>query len=251
MDTNYEAQEGGTVMQSEPQSGIGAQMVGVFTSPSSAFEEYVKKPNWWLPLIIVIIGTMVFSVLSQPYQARLQYDIVKTSKTIPPQALEKMRSSMENPSYVGTIIGGAIVSTVIGVIIALIAWGIGSFIFGGQSGFLAVWGVTLMGSFITVLDNLIKVPLMMAKDTALVSIGPAALFPDKGPTSILFLFMMFLDVFVIWSMIVTGIGYAKAMKISNGSGITASVIATLVFIFAMMGLQLIGMKFAGIETTWF
>lgn len=251
MESNLDAQNNEAGVSAEPKMGIGGQMIGVFTSPASAFEEYVKKPNWWLPLIIVIIGTIVFSVLSQPYQAQLQYDMMKNSNTLPAQALEQMKNSIDNPNYVGTIIGAAFMSVLPGILVALLAWGIGSFIFGGQAKFLTLWGVTLMGGLITTLDNLLKIPLMMAKDTALVSIGPAALFPDKGPTAILFLVLLILDVFVIWSMIVTGMGYSKALKISNGSGIATSVIATLILIIVGTGLQIIGMKFAGVETTWF
>ncbi|MEZ5359176.1 MAG: YIP1 family protein [Candidatus Zixiibacteriota bacterium] len=251
MDTNYSAQNGEIGVDMEPKSGIGSQIIGVFTSPVKAFEEYVKKPNWWLPLMLVIIGTIVFSVLAVKYNSQLQYDIMKTSKSLPAQVLEQMRQGIDNPNYVGTVIGGVVMGLIPGLIAALLAWGVGTFIFGGQARFLSMWGVVMMGALITTLGNFLKIPLMIAKNTALVSIGPAALFPDKGPTSIFFLFLLFLDVFAIWVIIVTGIGYAKALKISNGGGITTSVIVTMILVFAFIGLQLIGMKFAGVETTWF
>ncbi len=250
MDTNMNSGNEAVIESTEPKMSIWGQIVGVFTSPSNAFEDYVKKPNIVIPLLIVIVGVVIYSLVSVPYSSQLQYDIMKTSTVLPQQALEQMRNDAANPNYVVSGIAGAVFGVLPGLVAALLAWGVGSFIFGGKSKFSTVWGVAIMGGLIGTVGNLVKLPLMMAKNSALVSIGPAALMPEGSPTSFLFLVLLFLDVFIIWGIYVTGLGYAKAMKISNSGGIWTSVIIAFLFIFLFAGLQTIGMKFAGVETTW-
>lgn len=138
------------------------------------------------------------------------------------------------------------------LIVALISWGIGTFIFGGSSKFKTIWGVTILASLIPGICNLIvRLPMIMAKGDMYVSIGLAALFPDMDFRAIFYTVLFYLDAFAIWCMIVTGIGYAKALNISTGKGIATSVIVTLIMTTAFIGMSVLGMSFAGVEITWF
>ena len=251
MDAQMNSGNGAVLEPGGSQRSIWSIIVGVFTAPSEAFEAYCKNPTIWVPLILTIALITVFSVLALPYNSQLQYDIMQQSKTLPPQVLNDMRDSITNPKYTVTAVTGMIFAVLPGVIAALLAWGMGSFIFGGESKFKTIWGVALLGGLIASVGNLVKIPLMMAKNSALVSLGPAALFADKGPTSLFYLFLLFLDIFVIWGIIITGIGYGKAFRISNGKGMAISIIISLLFIGIVVALQSVGMKFAGVETTWF
>jgi hypothetical protein len=230
---------------------IWSIIVGVFTGPTEAFAAFNRKPRIIAVLIIAIILGFIGNYFMTEYSAKMQYDLVSKSSTIPPQQLEQMRGDVENPDR---LMGGifAVVGQIIGgLIIALIAWGIGSFVMGGDSTFKKVWGVTLLGGLIPLIGILVKLPLVIAKDSIYVSLGPAALFPDKDFTSIFYGILSFFDIFMIWSMIVTGIGFAAIFNISRGKGIGIALILDILFIGVMMGLMAFGLGFAGVEISFF
>jgi hypothetical protein len=241
----------GPVGSGEAQRGIWSIMVGVFTGPAEAFTSYDKKPRIWVILLVSIALGLVFSAFLAEYQAQMQYDLLSQSQALPPQVLDEMKEGAENPDLIGGAITGAIMQVVIGLITALLAWGIGSFVMGGDSKFKKVWGVTLLGGLIYLVGSLVKLPLMMAKGSMYVSFGLAALMPDKDFTSIMYWLLYYLDAFMIWSMIVTGIGYAAVFNISRGKGITVAVISSLIVVLIMMALALLGMSLAGVEITFF
>jgi len=233
------------------QSSIWKIIVGVFSGPGAAFADFNQKPRIWITLILIIILGGAAAVLMMPYSAKVQYDIVSQSTTIPPQALEGMRRDAENPNLVSGGIVGGVILVVMSLIGALLAWGIGSFIMGGNSTFKKIWGVALLGGLIPAIGGLVRIPLVIAKGSMYVSLGPAALMPGGDFTSVLYMLFYYLDAFMIWGLIVTGIGYAVIFNISRGRGIFTAVIAALIIIGFSLGLQIIGMSFAGVKMSFF
>jgi hypothetical protein len=232
-------------------SSIWSIMAGVFTGPTEAFAAFNRKPRILIVLLIAIILGFAGNYFMTEYSARMQYDMVSQSTTIPAEQLEQMRADAEDPDRLMGGVFAAVFQIIGGLIIALVAWGIGSFLMGGDSTFKKVWGVTLLGGLIPLLGAIVKIPLVIAKDSFYVSLGPAALFPDKDFTSIMYGVLSFFDVFMIWALIVTGIGFAAVFNISRGKGITIALILDLLFIFVMIGLMSVGMGLAGVEITFF
>jgi hypothetical protein len=248
--TTPEQSTGGDMPDAGTTSSIWGIMTGVFTSPSKAFQDFNQKPRILIPLIVVLVMNLVFAGLTAKYSAQLQYDMMKTSTTLPPQVLDQMEANVEDSNPITGSLGGGIAAVAISLIIALLAWGIGSFVFGGDSKFKKVWGVFLLGSIIFGVGNLLKLPLMIAKDSMYVSFGLAALFPDKDFTSILFIILSFIDAFMIWSIIVEGIGCATVFGISRGKGYATAIIVSLLMTAVYIGFMVIGMSFAGVEITF-
>lgn len=243
---------GATAMSpGEEKRSIWNIMVGVFAGPAEAFSAYNKRPRIWAILLVSICLALIFNFFVAEYQSKMQYDIMSKSKSLPPQVLDQMKEDTENPNQVTGGIAGSVMIVVIGLLSALLAWGIGSFAMGGDSTFKKVWGVSLLGGLVYLVGNLVKLPLMITKGNMYVSFGLAVLMPDKDFTSILYWLLYYLDAFMIWSMIVTGIGYAAVFNISRGKGIAVAVISSLIMTFVMMGLALLGMSLAGVEVTFF
>jgi len=226
-------------------------MAGVFTSPAQAFGDFNRRPKIAVVLIVTIIMGMIIGATTARYSAKMQYDLASRSTAIPAQALEQLQEKVEHPSPVLSALLGGAGQTIVAVIIALLAWGIGSFVMGGDSTFKKVWGATLLGGLIGQVGGLVKIPLMMAKDSIYVSFGLAALFPTKDFTSILYGVLFYLDAFAIWAMIVTGIGYAAVFNISQGKGISISVILSILGICVAIGGMLVGMSFMGVKISFF
>ena len=228
-----------------------AVVLDVFFAPSKAFAAHAVRPRILLPLIFMIILIAAASYLTTPYQAQMQLDMLSQSSSLPPEFLEQARQDAENPSpWTGTI-GGPVVIIIITLIEALIALFLGKVIFGGDAKFKAIWGVGLLAALIPSLGGLLRLPLVFAQDTLLVSIGPAALLAGKDFTSFMYLFLYFLDLFAIWGIIVGGIGYAAVFGISRGKGYAVAIIATGLLTIVGATLQWLSMGLTGVETSFF
>lgn len=230
---------------------IWAIMVGMFTGPTEAFAAFSRRPRIWMVLIVAILLGLINNGVMTPYSAKMQYELLSKSTVVPPQILEQSRQQIENPDYIKGAASAVVGQIVIGLIFALIAWGVGIFIMGGSSTFKKVWGATLLGGLIYLVGALIKLPLIVAKESMYVSFGLAALFPDKDLTSILYGILFYFDAFMIWGMIVTGIGYATIFNISRARGMTISVALSLLGVIFMIGATAFGMSFVGVEITFF
>jgi hypothetical protein len=219
-------------------------MAGVFTSPTQAFADFKPKPSILVPLIVTLVVAGLSAVLIARQAGMTQYEMLQTSTVLPPQALEQMRTDAENPSILKSGLGGGVAVVVIGVLAALLAWFLVSVVFGKSAKFKTVWGVELLG-------GLLRVPLVLAKDSMLVSYGLAALFPQKDFTSIFYSILFYFDAFAIWGIIVAGYGYATVFELSKGKGITIAAISTGILVFVMIALGAVGMSLAGVDISFF
>lgn len=233
---------------SAPQKSIWGIIGDVFFSPAQAFEAFKQKPTIWVPLILVAVMGATAGFLLAEVSGIDQYEMMKTSTTLPPVALEQMRQGIDDPNQIGGAIGGALVMPIITVVSALLAWFIGGFLFGGKKvKFTEIWGVGLLAALIPTAGGLIRVPMAIAKGTAQVSIGPAALLQQTDYVSILRFIFMFTDVFAIWSLIVISFGYSAIFGFSAGKGAAVAIINWLVMTSLGIGLMMFGLSFAGVE----
>ncbi|MFH1701510.1 MAG: YIP1 family protein [Candidatus Zixiibacteriota bacterium] len=249
METNLNSQ---IVIGSEGNRSIWSIIVAVIYSPVKTFEDYNKNPKLLIPIILVAILTGLFAAATTEYNAKLQYEIMQTSTVLPPAALEQMKNDYENPNHIKSGLFGIGFGLIPGLLGALVAWGVGTFFFGGITNFKRVWGVGLLIGIIGLIASLvIKWPLMAASGSAQASIGFAAFFHNLGITSIFYLFLLYLDAIAIWLIILSGFAYSVVFGISPGKGMATSIVTTLILIIGIIALQAVGMSFAGIEMSWF
>ena len=239
----------GAVTGEGPSQSIFSLVIGVFTSPSATFAEFSRRPQILIPLILTVVIMAVTGAISVKYSSMAQYEMMKTSTVLPPAALEEMRQDALNANPVTGAIAPAAFVVVIGLLAALVAWFLGSFVFGGQAKFGAVWAVCLMGGLISVVGGLIRLPMVFAKGSIFVSLGLAAILPTKSFTSVLYSICYYLDVFAVWGIIVTGIGYAAIFGLTKGKGVAVAAITSLIFIGLLIGLTAFGLSMAGVDIT--
>lgn len=244
-------------MQSSPPAAsveapsIWQTMIGVFTGPTQAFEGYKKRPTILVVLLVTMVLAYGMTVGVAEYNAKMQYEMLKTSEIIPPAQLEQMRIEGENVNRWTNAIGAAIVVPIITLIAALLAMFFGRVIFGGTGGFKAVWGVAMLAGLIALFGGFLRIPLVLSKGTMLVSYGLAAFLPGKDFTSIFYSLCYYCDIFFVWDVIVGGIGYSAIFGISRGKGIFTAFISGFIMVLLLIGLTAIGISFAGVEITFF
>ena len=121
------------------------------------------------------------------------------------------------------------------------------FLFGGKAKFSEIWGVGLLAAIIPMIGGLIRIPMAIAKGTAQVSIGPAALLAQTDYVSVLGFFFYFTDVFAIWSLVVLCFGYAAIFGISGTKGAATAILSWLIMTVIALGAMLGGMSLAGVD----
>ncbi len=239
-----------TSVETPPRS-IWSIIIGIFTSPTQAMEDFKKKPSLLVVIILTYVLASIIGITTAKYSSMLQYDMLKTSTVIPAEILQEMKTEGENANpWVGGLSGGIVV-LIFSLIAAGIAMFIGKFIFAGDANYKTIWAVVLLAGLISMLGGILRIPMVLAKGSMLVSYGFAAAMPGKGFTSVLYSILYYCDFFFIWTVIVEGIGLSKVFGISKGKGITTAAISSGFLIAVMITLSLVGMMFAGVEITFF
>ena len=232
-------------------TGIWQVLLHVFTKPSRAFESLKSKPRILIPLVTLIILTVIIVVATMRYSTTLQIDMLSKAKNLPPELFERMKQNSAAISPVSGAAIGAVTSVIFSLIMAGCAMFMGSVLFGGKSKFKAVWSVALASGLIQAFGGLLRLPLVFLKKSMLVSYGLAAFLPGKDFTSILYNLLYTCDIFMIWSVIVMGIGYAIIYDFPRSRGLTISIVATSVLIIFALVFRTIGLMLAGVEITVF
>jgi hypothetical protein len=233
---------------SGPGRGVLGWIAGVFVDPKGTFGEIAgvieeRHPTdpaktkdgskWWVPFVIAIVVTAAVSAYTVP-------------KIVMPERMEIAREAMieqgasqadidraiEMSSAIGGPVGvvGAAVVTVIIFFVAAGLTHLFAKMVGGKGRFRHARAVTAYAMMITTLGGLVKLPMMISRQTMLVSTGPAILMGDVEPTDRLFLFLQSgFDIFTIWSLVVTLFGVAILYRLATGKAAVTVVLLWLIF----------------------
>ena len=229
---------------------IWAIVGDVFFAPTKAFESFKFKPTLWVPLILVVLAFAVVAYVGYQYDQQATRAIYDAAPNLSAAA----RAQIDNqPSFIGPEFAAGmmlIMFPIITIVGSLIAWMFISFFFGKKSSFKDVWATNLLTGIVVATGALIHLPLMIAKGSVYVSLGPAALMAGSDYTSYFFTAMTQLDVFTIWWVVVSAIGYSVVFGISKAQGAAISITLWLIGTLLFMS-KTIGFAFAGVETTFF
>lgn len=213
------------VMQAEDM-GLGKRMIGVFVSPGATFEAVrarVSVADWAVPLILMAIVGTVTAYLTLP---------LEMGETNVP---EDMKAATDAAAVIGVpiaVVAGAFVGAAIFLVLV-------RFVLGGETTYRHVLAVTCYGSLVGIPDAIVTVPLMLAKESAVVQVGLGLLLPDSMAESFLAYFLHNLSVFAIWQCALTAIGLGIVSGISTKKA--AIGVFTLYILFALGLATLAGM----------
>jgi hypothetical protein len=200
-----------------------ARVVGVFTSPGETFEDIARKPTVIAPLLLVLAVICISTYITFPHALSDNPAGIENPQF---QALsEDQQAQQLNLFRIIGAVGAPVAVLVFTLLFALIYWGLGN-LMGGEPTFKGMFSMLLFGGMISIVANsLIKLPLIMQKETvAGVTFGPAVMLSDAAYTDLNYRMLASLDLFNVWATIVVGIGIAKVANISTTAGMTISVI---------------------------
>ena len=207
-----------------------AKWIGVYFTPSETFESIDRKPDWFLPLLILAIITIIFALfVPQDVSIEAMMDRGMTED----QAYEMM----ESPWVKATSIFGGVAVFIVSFILAGIFYLVFNFMMGGDSSYKKVLSVySYTGFALGVVGILVKLPLIMAKGSVDVQTSPAAFLSADMKEQFLYKFLSKFDIFVVWQMILLIIGFGVLCKFSRGK--SAAGVLTLWGIYIIVSILL-------------
>jgi hypothetical protein len=244
---------------SAPTISFSDIIVNVFASPADAYEGIRTSPTrasvWVVPLIVLMLLSCCFTWLmftneamktqfmdSQRTRMEEQVQAGKMSQEQADRALDQMEKAGGMMIVFGSI-GAVLMITIMFFLAALIFWLVGKFGLkaeGGYGKYLELYGAA---QWIGVLGIIVTILLAVAYGSMYASPGGAlAVLSNFNPKNTTHRLLSSLNVFMIWQMVVVGIGMAKYAGKSNGTGIGLGVGLWIVWVlFSVFGMAAIGM----------
>lgn len=217
------------------------RMIGVLFSPSSAFEDINRKPDWLVPMILILLVALAttYVFLSQVDMLELvKAQIEKSGRPLPPD--EALQGSLKFSTIIsyGAVLAGVPISYLVLGGILLVVFG---FLLGAETTFKKVYCANVYASVPSLVKGLIAIPILFVKQPTEFG-NPADIVQSNlgvlfDPTQkALHALGKSIDVFTIWYLLVLAIGLVKVSK-----GLTfQKALTTLVVLWALVVIAVVG-----------
>ena len=200
-----------------PVQSSGLSLKGLYEvifSPNSFFEKLKSQPRILVPYIFLVVAMFVGLYLMSDLSAEVQLQAMRDQgRPLPPRDILKW----------GSVIGGTVVMGLYPLLAAGLALFWGNVVMAGTAKFRQLLSVMLYGEVIAIIGMFVTLPLMLKKGTILVSISLGALVtPD--PKSTAFILLSRVSVWIVWEIVVVGLGFAAMYGFPRNKGYTMSVL---------------------------
>jgi Yip1 domain len=209
----------------------GARIVNTFIAPSKTFTDLRRKASWWAPFLLMVVVSTVF-VYSAGQKIGFR-KIMENQMQAQPKAQERLEKlpadQREQQTEVGAKFtqvisyGFPLITLIIWLIIAAALFATFKFAAGADVSFSVALAIVIYAAL----------PLMVKTLLALLSVF-AGMSPDSfsfqnpvatnpgyfmNPSDNVFLYNLAsaLDIFMIWTLALTAIGFACVSKVKRGT----------------------------------
>jgi len=211
------------------------RVVDTFVAPSKTFTDILRSQSWWLPFLLTVIVTYgyVFALQSRVGWDNVAANAIKQD----PKAVERMAtSSAEQQAQIQKITvasiqygmyAAPILVLLFTAVIALVLWGTINFLFGGRATFGQVFAVWMYGTLpLLIVSILTIITLFAGLDREAFNINNPVgtnigFYLSAETPQWLQKLATSLDLLMIWSLILSGIGLAIVAKVKRSAGLTA------------------------------
>jgi len=226
------------------------RVVDTFVAPSKTFIDILRKATFWGPLVIMILMTIAFSFAVQQkigWEKVFENNLHQTPQVeeqlgkLPPDQQATQRVARVKGTMIFTY-GYSVLILVFTAIFALLVWVTVNFGFAGTSKYGQIFAVNMYANLVFNIKFLLAIIALfagLAPDSFLIQ-NPVAtnigyFIPADWPKWLTAL-CTHLDIFEIWSLILSVIGVAIVAKVSRGKA--AAAVVGWWFIFVLIGVGL-------------
>lgn len=233
-----------------PQVGMIARFLALFTDPRKAFSSIRRNHEWVVLLIIMsVLGIAMYQV-TKPILVKDQIatleDRLDQIDNLPAERkqeiLDQQAAQLANPIW-------QFVTPVYFVIVFMVGAGVllflGNIILGGETKFLYVLNMFALTWLITIPEVIVKVPLILSKESTKVQTSLALLLPADQANGFLGTVLGKFDIFGLWQLILVIIGLSVLTKASVNKSAWAVGTVWFIWVLIQAGLASLGFNFGG------
>ncbi len=213
-------------------------LIDIFVNPSATFSNIKEKPEWLKPLIVVLIGLCIISVLNIATTRDLinaqQVDIMKERNMTDEQIEQAMKFTSGPFIYISAVIG-TIIS--VSVILAIFALLLNIFIpmAGGEGSYKLIFTVVSYAALVKIPAQLLRWILILTKNSLKVSTSLALFIPNLPVKSFAYKLLSSFDFFIIWEMILVALGISITNNLKKENAYMLVLIIWLASVFLGIG----------------
>ena len=202
----------------EPQASMSlvGRIFGVFYSPGETFADIARKPDFLVPLIILMVASVSVTetVLAKiGMESIVTTAIEQSGRPVPPP--EQLATAVKVQTII-VHIAGVVALPIVLVIIAALGLLFVNALLGGKIGFLTAFSVTCYAYLVTLIGSVMGLALILFGDqenfnvNAFIPSSPGFFLNPRETSKPLYSLATSLDIFTIWTMILMGIGLSAA-----------------------------------------
>jgi hypothetical protein len=223
--------------ESEPQPkglGEGSRLTGVFFEPAKTFADVAARPNFWAPLILVMVSSLCFMALFAQHVGweRMMRRQVETSSRAAQQTPEQREAGIQMGLKIAPI--GGFAAILVGVPLGVLIWA--AILLGIVKGMMSVplrlkqvYAIICYASLPGVIMTLLIIAGMFKKPPDDLNIqnslvfNPGAFMDPLTTSKFIYSLASALDLFRLWTLVLIAIGLKAAggKLLSMGGAMTA------------------------------
>jgi hypothetical protein len=198
-------------------------MFDIFGSPSALFSRLREKPVWLLPLILATVASLAATAVSINYvdwsaqrDTMLErFDQSNMTAEQKEEALERMEQFSTNPLMrYGLPLAGALVTQLVAFFFLALIYNLSLPLLGTTGNYRRVMAVTAHAGLIALPAALLRILLVVLRRSAEATTSLLAAFPGLEGR-FLQVILSRLDPFVIWQLVLTGLGLKLVFDIKG------------------------------------
>ena len=228
------------------------RVINIFFAPSTTFADVRRSASWWVPFLVLACVSVAFTFtvgkqvgFEQVFQNRLKMAPAAQQERLEQIPPERRAAVMKQQVVITKAISYAfpLISLIFYTIIALVLWGTFSFGLGSEVRF----GQSLSIVIYSALPAVIK--LILAMVTLFAGMDPESFMIDNPVGTNLGYYLNFqetprflyslatgIDIFMIWILILTAIGFSVVGKVKRGTSYAVVFGWFLLFLLAGAGI---------------
>jgi len=225
-------------------------MLDIYLAPERAFTRLKEKPNWLIPLIIVLAFNMLFVFVSSHYvdwekqrQAALER---MRDRNVPQEQIDKATEGMDkfysSPAMrYGVPVVSALIVGLLALLFLAVIYNVSLPLFGGASDFKRTWAIVCNASLVAAPAAIVRGGLVLLKHSSEVTTSLLAAAPNLKQPFLKGLLAQ-LYIFDFWKFMLIAIGLKVVFGLKGSKSYT---VVFAVWLVVMLILALLGMRAGG------